>query len=97
MTAPWIPEAIGSAAGFCTTVSLVPQLLRIWRNKSARDLSLAMFLVFSMGILLWLTYGIVVGSPSVIAANGASLFLSIGIITLALRYRRAQGKASEEG
>jgi MtN3 and saliva related transmembrane protein len=87
MPARWITESIGSLAGFCTTISLVPQLYRLWRTRSAHDLSLAMFLVFGLGILLWLTYGIAVGSPSVIVANGASLALVIAILTLALRYR----------
>ena len=82
-------ESIGSAAGFCTTLSLVPQLHRIWRTKSARDLSLAMFMVFGLGVALWLLYGVSIGSPSVIAANSASLALVVAIVVLALRYNRA--------
>ena len=54
MTTRWITETIGLAAGFCTTLSLLPQLHRIWRNKSARDLSPVMFVVFGFGVLLWL-------------------------------------------
>jgi MtN3 and saliva related transmembrane protein len=92
MIARWMTESIGSAAGFCTTLSLVPQLHRIWRHKSARDLSLAMFLVFGLGILFWLLYGVAIGSPSVIAANSASLVLVIAIVTLALRYGHCDDK-----
>lgn len=87
MTARWITEAIGSMAGFCTTVSLTPQLYKIRRTRSTGDLSLAMFVVFGMGILLWLLFGIGVGSPAVVAANGASLVLVVAILTLAVRYR----------
>jgi MtN3 and saliva related transmembrane protein len=88
MIARWIIESIGSAAGFCTTISLLPQLYRIWRNKSARDLSPAMFVVFGFGVLLWLLYGVFARSPSVIVANGATLALVIAILTLARRYGR---------
>lgn len=84
----WMTEFIGSLAGFCTTLSLVPQLHRIWRSKSAHDLSLAMFTVFGLGIGLWLLYGIGIRSPSVIAANSLSLVLVIAILTLALHYER---------
>ena len=83
----WIAELIGSLAGSCTTISLVPQLLRIWKAKSARDVSLTMFTVFGIGILLWLVYGIGVGSPAVIATNGASLMLAIAILALSAHYQ----------
>jgi MtN3 and saliva related transmembrane protein len=73
-------------AGFCTTLSLVPQLRRIWRSKSAHDLSPAMFAVFGLGIVLWLLFGIGIHSPSVIAANSLSLVLVVAILMLALRY-----------
>ena len=91
MIARWVIESIGSAAGFCTTISLVPQLYRIRRNKSARDLSPAMFVVFGLGILFWLLYGVLARSPSVIVANGATLMLVIAILTLARRYGRKAG------
>lgn len=89
MSAHWMSEFIGSLAGFCTTASLVPQLYRIRRTRSAGDLSLAMFVVFGAGIALWLVFGIVVGSPAVIAANGASLLLVMAILWLAARYQRS--------
>jgi MtN3 and saliva related transmembrane protein len=88
MIARWITETIGSAAGICTTASLVPQLHRIWRTKSARDLSLAMFLVFGLGVALWITYGITANSPSVIVTNSCSMVLVIAILTLAIRYKK---------
>ena len=88
----WVIESIGSAAGFCTTISLVPQLYRIWRNKSARDLSPAMFIVFCLGILFWLLYGVFAKSPSVIVANGATLTLVIAILTLARHYNQCDDK-----
>ena len=53
MTAQAI-DNIGFVAAFCTTVAFVPQLLRVIRLRSARDISLGTFLLFSVGVFLWL-------------------------------------------
>ncbi|MGB8031523.1 MAG: SemiSWEET transporter [Terracidiphilus sp.] len=90
MPARWETELIGLLAGFCTTLSLVPQLHRMWRSKSAHDLSLAMFFVFGLGVVLWLLYGIGIRSPAVITTNSVSLVLVIVIYTLALHYEHAR-------
>jgi MtN3 and saliva related transmembrane protein len=82
----WITELIGLLAGFCTTLSLVPQLHRMWKAKSAHDLSLAMFFVFGMGVVLWLLYGIGIGSLAVITTNSVSLVLVVIIYSLAVHY-----------
>jgi MtN3 and saliva related transmembrane protein len=86
MLSRWMTELIGLLAGFCTTLSLVPQLHRIWRAKSAHDLSLAMFFVFGVGVVLWLLYGIGIRSLAVIATNCVSLVLVIVIYSLAVHY-----------
>jgi MtN3 and saliva related transmembrane protein len=86
MLAKWITESIGSSAGFCTTLSMVPQLLSIWRSKSARDVSQGMFLVFGLGVILWLLYGIGINSIPVIVANSATLALVVAILTLKAHY-----------
>jgi MtN3 and saliva related transmembrane protein len=79
-------NAIGMAAALCTTVSLVPQLVRVWRLRSAREISLTMFLVFSLGVLLWLVYGVFIHSLPVILANVVTLGLSLAILALKLRF-----------
>jgi MtN3 and saliva related transmembrane protein len=79
MPARWVTELIGLLAGFCTTLSLVPQLHRMWRSKSAHDLSLAMFFVFGLGVVLWLLYGIGIRSLAVISTNSVSLVLVVVI------------------
>lgn len=79
-------NAIGSVAAVCTTISFLPQLIRVWRRKSARDISLTMFLLFSCGVACWLLYGIGIGSGPVIAANGITLVLAVAILVLKLRY-----------
>lgn len=81
-------EVIGSLAALCTTVSFVPQLIRVWRRKSARDISLTMFLLFNLGLVCWLVYGLGIGSFPIIAANLATLTFALAILVLKLRYDR---------
>jgi MtN3 and saliva related transmembrane protein len=81
-------EAIGSIAATCTTISFLPQLIRVWRRKSASDISLAMFLLFNLGLICWLIYGIGIHSFPVIAANVVTLILALAILALKLRYEQ---------
>jgi MtN3 and saliva related transmembrane protein len=81
-----VVNAIGLTAAVCTTISFVPQLIRIWRLRSAREISLTMFLVYSLGVLLWLLYGIFIRSQPVILANAVSLVLSLAILALKLKF-----------
>ncbi len=93
MFSHWTTELIGLLAGLCTTLSLVPQLHRIWKAKRAHDLSLEMFFVFGVGVMLWLVYGIGIGSVAVITTNGLSLVLVIVIYSLALHYEHRASAA----
>ncbi len=79
-------EDLGFAAAFCTTAAYVPQLMRILRLRSARDISLPTFLLMSVGVFLWLLYGLYTGSKPVIASNVVTLVLSVSILYLKLRY-----------
>jgi MtN3 and saliva related transmembrane protein len=86
----WVLDGIGSTAAICTTLSFLPQLIRVWRSKSAGDISLTMFLLFSFGVACWLVYGVGIGSAPVIAANAATLALALAILSLKLRYDSRQ-------
>ena len=77
---------IGSIAAFSTTTAFVPQLIRVWRLKSARDISLYMFLLFSFGEAMWLIYGLLIHSMPVILANVVTLALAMAILVLKVRY-----------
>jgi MtN3 and saliva related transmembrane protein len=82
-------DNIGFVAAFCTTMAFVPQLVRVLKLRSARDISLGTFLLFSIGVFFWLLYGIYSGSKPVIASNAATLVLSLSILYFKMRYRRA--------
>ncbi len=78
---------VGSIAAFCTTVSFLPQVIKIYRTKHARDLSLPMYIIFSIGVLLWVCYGILTRSLPIIAANGITFLLCIYILVMKIRYK----------
>jgi len=78
-------ELIGLIAGACTTLAFVPQAVRTLRTGSARDFSPFMLVLFVGGIVLWLAYGLMAGLPAVIAANCATLVLTLPILWVKLR------------
>ena len=80
-------NTIGLLAGTLTTIAFVPQVVKIWKTKHARDLSLGMFAIFSSGVLLWLCYGIEIGATPIIVANAVTLGLSLTILVFKIKYR----------
>lgn len=85
---PQTIDHIGFAAATCTTGAFLPQLVRVIRLRSAKDISLATYLLFSIGLVLWTLYGISIRSTPVIASNTVTLALALGILGLKLRYDR---------
>lgn len=83
-----IYEIIGLLAALLTTASFVPQVYKTWKTKSADSLSLTMYLVFFVGILLWLVYGIHLNSLSMIIANTITGVLAILLIIFKLKYKK---------
>jgi len=78
---------IGIIAGALTTIAFLPQVIKIYKMKDAKELSLATFSIFSAGVLLWLVYGILVNELPIILANAVTLILIISIIVMKLKYR----------
>jgi len=78
---------IGLAAGFCTTIAFLPQALKTWKTKSAKDLSLGMYSIFCTGIILWLTYGIMIQDIPIILTNVASMSLAASILYFKLSFK----------
>lgn len=79
-------EIMGHVAGFLTTVAFVPQLVRVYRTRQTRDISLGMFVLFTVGVGLWLAYGVAIGSWPVTIANGVTLLLAVIILIFKLKY-----------
>ncbi len=83
-------DVLGLLAGILTTIAFVPQVLKTYRTKSGKDISRGMISIFSVGVLLWLVYGIVIDSLPLILANSVTLVLTLAIIALKIRYGRTK-------
>ena len=75
-------EIIGFLAAILTTSAFVPQVIKVWKSKSSKGVSVTMYLVMLSGVILWGTYGYLIGSVSVLAANVVTAFLQILILFL---------------
>ena len=71
--------AVGVLAAVITTASWMPQVIRTWRRRSARDFSWVYLALFATGTTLWLVYGILRRDAAVIGANGVTVLLVLGI------------------
>jgi len=63
-----------------TVVAFVPQVLKAWRSRSTADVSLAMYLIFAVGVFLWIIYGLIIQSTPIVVANVATLVLACTMI-----------------
>ena len=79
---------IGFFAGLLTSGAAVPQVLQTYRTKHARDLSMAQLVLLSIGMLLWLIYGLAIGDFPLIAANIFSICCYTSLIFMKLHYDR---------
>ena len=77
---------VGFAAGTLTTICFVPQVLKAWKTKSTHDLSIEYLVILTVGIFLWLIYGLGSGSGPVIAANVFSLGLILILDFMKLKF-----------
>jgi MtN3 and saliva related transmembrane protein len=82
---PVVHDMVGYAAAILTTVSFVPQALKSWQTRDLSGVSLAMYSLFTLGVALWLVYGVMLGSWPIIAANAITLALAGVVLTLKLK------------
>ena len=86
---------IGYTAGTLTTIAFLPQVLHVWQTKRAEDLHIGTLLCFTVGVVLWLMYGLLTHQRPVILANAVTLVLQAAIIFLKVRYSRHRKAAQE--
>jgi MtN3 and saliva related transmembrane protein len=77
---------IGLFSGFCTTIAFVPQAYKVWKTKSTKDISLLMFLIFTVGVAGWLVYGVLTDNLPIIFANIVTLFLAFLILVAKIKF-----------
>ena len=80
-------QIIGLLAAILTTSAFLPQVIRVVKTHSTKDISLAMFIIFCIGILLWLIYGIMIKDVPVIIANAATFILAGVILFYKLKFK----------
>jgi MtN3 and saliva related transmembrane protein len=81
-----IESFIGYAAAACTTVAFLPQAWVAIKTRNTQSLSLGMYIIFTLGVGLWLAYGVLKGDWALIAANAITILLSLIILITKLRY-----------
>jgi MtN3 and saliva related transmembrane protein len=80
-------EVIGIIAGAFSCTTFLPQVVKTWKSKSTKDVSLNMFLIATLGTTLWLIYGIMINSISIIGTNIVVLFFSVTMLFLIFKNR----------
>ena len=78
-------EIVGLSAAFLTTSAFIPQVYKIYKEKNADGISLTMYIILFTGVILWSIYGILIGSLSIIIANGVTALLQLSIIIFKLK------------
>lgn len=76
---------VGLIAAGLTTLSFVPQVMRTLRTRDTQAISLWMYVLFTVGVFLWLIYGVVLALWPVVIANGVTLVLAVAILVLKIR------------
>jgi MtN3 and saliva related transmembrane protein len=81
----WV-NVIGVTAGVFTTAAVIPQIVKAWKTKEVKDVSLGMFVVLLTGVSLWTIYGFLKNDLAIILANGISVLLNAFLLYILLRY-----------
>jgi len=81
-----ITQAIGYLAGLLATIAFLPQLAKTLREKSTKDVSLGMYVLFCAGVTLWLIYGLLISSWPVVISNLITLGLSGTVLVLKIKH-----------
>jgi MtN3 and saliva related transmembrane protein len=95
MTPPTLPDTVGYLAALLTTSSFVPQAVLTLRTRDVSGISLSMYSAFTLGVALWLLYGIAIGEWPVILANVVTLALAATILVTKVRVERAHATTAQ--
>jgi len=86
MTLAGLIDFVGATGAVLTTLCWLPQALKVIRDKETRALSLPATVAFSLGVVLWLVYGLAIGDWPLIGSNAVTLALMAPILAMKLRY-----------
>ena len=80
-------DILGYAAGAITSLTFLPQVIKTWKEKSAKDVSLLMFVIAAVNEVMWIAYGALLNNWVIILTNVIVLAMSLTMIYLKLRYK----------
>ena len=81
-------EFFGFLAAFLTTIAFLPQLYKTWKTKSADDVSLIMLILFIIGLICWIIYGLKINSLPILVANIITFIFNFSILILKIAYSK---------
>ena len=81
-------EILGLAAGTISSITFLPQVIRIWQTQSAKDLSASMLFLLILGVSMWLAYGIIIKNTPVIYTNSMVLLMSFIMLFFKFKYNK---------
>jgi MtN3 and saliva related transmembrane protein len=83
-----ITDVVGLFAGICVTISVIPQILKVWKTKKVKQISLLTFSVLTFGIAIWVVYGILKNDLPIIITNSISLLLNLLMVYFIIYYEK---------
>ena len=81
----WI-DVLGYVAGILVVISLLPQTIKSWKTKSTKDLSFWRYVIYTIALVLWIAYAIIIQNGPVAAMNSIGLILALSILYLKIKY-----------
>jgi MtN3 and saliva related transmembrane protein len=90
-----LADLMGYMAAIGTTGAFIPQAMKVFRTKKTNDLSQGMYLLLCAGILLWIIYGVMIGSLPIIIANGVTFLMTFYILVMITKQKKAHPNPSQ--
>ena len=81
----WV-DILGYTAGILVVISLLPQTIKSWKTKSTNDLSLWRYIIYTIGLCLWVSYAIIIKNGPVAVMNSIGLLLALSILYLKIKH-----------
>ena len=81
-------DILGLFAGACVTISVIPQIIKVWKTKKVRQISLLTFSILTFGIAIWVVYGVLKNDLPIIITNSVSLFLNLIMVYFIIYYEK---------
>jgi len=86
-----LAQFVGTAGGFVSAITFLPQVIKIWRTKSVKDISIITLFLLFLNVSLWLVYGILITDYPIMGTNGIVLSMIIIMIYFKYKYRPNNG------